>query len=312
MSHTAVAALLALLLVAWTPNAAWAEESALSAAAPAASQATAPTRHLIDPNRRWALVLLAATCATILTCVQLARRGMPIRIRRIAALDSIDEAVGRATEMGRPLLFVPGIQDMNEIETIAGLTVLSRVARTVAEYDTTIEVPTARSLVMTAAREAVQSAYLAAGRPDSFNPDLIYYVTDEQFGYVAYVTGHMTRHKPAACFYLGKFFAESLILAETGNAIGAIQIAGTAETSQLPFFVAACDYTLIGEEFFAASAYLSGERDQLGSLRGQDFGKLFAMVMLVVGAGLATIAAFTGPASWAGSTINWMTGTLLK
>lgn len=267
---------------------------------------------MLDPTRIWVLILLALACAVILGCVQLARRGVPMRVRRIPALDAIDEAVGRATEMGRPLLFVPGIQDMNEIETIAGLTVLSRVARTVAEYDARIEVPTSRSLVMTAARETVHAAFLAAGRPDGFNADLIYYVTDEQFGYVAYLTGYMSRQRPAACFYMGKFFAESLILAETGNAIGAIQIAGTAEPSQLPFFVAACDYTLIGEEFFAASAYLSGERDQLGSLKGQDGGKLLGAILLVIGTVAATIGVFAGPESWASHTAAWITQTLLR
>jgi hypothetical protein len=102
----------------------------------------------------------------------------------------------------------------------------------------------------------------------------------------------MVREKPAACFYMGAFYAESLVLAENGNAVGAIQIAGTAEPSQLPFFVAACDYTLIGEEFLAASAYLSGERDQLGSIKGQDLGKLIAVMAILVGCVLATIAAF--------------------
>lgn len=171
--------------------------------------------------------------------------------------------------MGRSCLFVPGLQDLDEIQTIAGLNVLARVATTAAEYDARIEVPSSKSLVMTAARETVEASYLAAGRPDAYSPDSVYYVTDEQFGYVAYLQGMMVRDKPAACFYMGSFFAESLILAETGNSIGAIQIAGTARPSQLPFFVAACDYTLIGEEFFAASAYLSDEPDQLGSLKGQ-------------------------------------------
>ena len=81
------------------------------------------------------------------------------------------------------------------------------------------------------------------------------------------------REKPAACLYMGKFFAESLILAETGNSIGAIQIAGTASQSQIPFFVTACDYTLIGEEFFAASAYLSQTPELMGGLKGQDMMK---------------------------------------
>jgi hypothetical protein len=75
--------------------------------------------------------------------------------------------------------------------------------------------------------------------------------------------------------------------------VGAIQVAGTAMPAQLPFFVAACDYTLIGEEFFAASAYLSHDPDQLGSLKGQDVGKVVAAAFLVIGCGLATLANVT-------------------
>ena len=243
--------------------------------------------------RTWFFLIFIALCATILISIAQARGGRPARIRRIAGLDAVDEAIGRATEMGRPVLFIPGIQDMDNVSTVAGVTVLARVAKTAAEYDARIEVPTARSLVMTACRDVVQAAYLAAGRSDAYNPDLINYITDEQFGYVAWVAGRMRREKPATCIYMGQFYAESLLLAENGNEIGAIQIAGTAETSQLPFFVAACDYTLIGEEFFAASAYLSGEQTQLGSLRGQDIGKALTALILVIGVALASMATFS-------------------
>lgn len=255
-------------------------------------QPVAAVYQWFDRSRGWFGVILLIVCGAVLWFTWAARTGRPIYVREIAALRAIDEAVGRATEMGRPCLYVPGIQDMNEIPTVAGITVLSHVARTVAKYDSSIAVPTARSLVMTAAREAVQASCLAAGRPEAYDENQIYYVTDEQFAYVAHVTGYMVRERPAACFYAGTFYAESLILAETGNLIGALQIAGTAETSQLPFFVAACDYTLIGEELFAASAYLSGAPDQLGTLKGQDFGKLVAAVLLLSGCTLATLAAF--------------------
>ena len=100
----------------------------------------------------------------------------------------------------------------------------------------------------------------------------------------------MLREKPAANFYLGTFYAESLILAETGHGIGAIQIAGTAMPSQLPFFIAACDYTLIGEELFAASAYLSREPRLLGSLLGQDWGKVIILFFILVGVITAFLA----------------------
>ncbi|MDA0831820.1 MAG: hypothetical protein O2955_12775 [Planctomycetota bacterium] len=249
---------------------------------------TGPEPQWIDGSRLWFGFELSIVCAAVLYYIGRANKGDHFTIRHIPGLDAVDEAVGRATEMGRPCLFVPGIQDINDIQTVAGVTILSRVAGLTAQYDAPLEVPTSRSLVMTTARETVQASYLAAGRPDAYREDNIYYLTDEQFGYVAGVTGSMMREKPAACFYFGAFYAESLILAETGNSIGAIQVAGTAESSQLPFFVAACDYTLIGEEFFAASAYLSKQPAQLGSLKGQDFGKLCGAGLIAIGCLLAT------------------------
>jgi hypothetical protein len=225
----------------------------------------------------------------IIFFIAAARSGRKLYIRKIAGLQAMEEAIGRATEMGRPILFVPGIHDMDDVQTIAGLTILARVAKTVAEYETTLNVPVARSLVMTTARESIKEAYMAAGRPDSYSDDFVHYVTDEQFAYVGAVDGIMVRQKPATCLYMGAFYAESLILSETGAEIGAIQIAGTAQPAQLPFFIAACDYTLIGEELFAASAYLSEEPKQMGSLKGQDVGKVMAMFALGAGSILATL-----------------------
>ncbi|MEZ4655341.1 MAG: DUF6754 domain-containing protein [Candidatus Eisenbacteria bacterium] len=101
-------------------------------------------------------------------------------------------------------------------------------------------------------------------------------------------TGSCCANGPAANIFLGSFFAESLMLAETGFMTGAIQIAGTANIHQLPFFVVACDYTMIGEEFFATSAYLSREPMLVGTLKGSDAMKLLIMLFLILGAILAT------------------------
>lgn len=227
---------------------------------------------------------------SVVIFIETARRGKKLFVRKIAGLEAVDDAVGRATEMGRPILFIPGIQDMDDVQTLAGLTILGHISRTIAEYDTQIFMPVSRSLVMTAARETIKTSYQAAGRPDKYSDDMVTYITDEQFGYVAAVDGIMVREKPATVFLLGAFFAESLILAETGNHVGAIQIAGTARPAQLPFFIAACDFTLIGEELFAASAYLSGEPKALGSLKGQDVGKGLAMIIIIVGVLSVTIS----------------------
>jgi hypothetical protein len=139
----------------------------------------------------------------------------------------------------------------------------------------------------------VKASYLAEGRPDLYREDMVNYVTYDQFAYTATVSARMIREKPAAIFLVGYFFAESLILAETGQSTGAIQIAGQADPTQLPFFVATCDYTLIGEELYAAGAYLSREPVLLGSMRGQDFAKALLIVL-----GLSGIVAVSLGATW--------------
>jgi len=239
-------------------------------------------------------VILILLVTAILFFILQARQGKRLSIRKIAGLEAVEEAVGRATEMGKSVLFVPGSRDLDDLQTIAGLSILGSVAKMTAQYEARLDVPVNRSLVMAAGQETVKEAYLAVGRPDLYKPEIVHYITDEQFGYVAALEGIMVRERPAACFYMGAFLAESLILAETGNSIGAIQIAGTAMPVQLPFFVAACDYTLIGEELFAAAAYLSQDRRMIGSLKGQDVGKVVAMSAIVIGSLLATLVVLSG------------------
>lgn len=247
-------------------------------------------------GRSVSLILLGILIATILYYIQQAKAGKELYIRKIAGLEAVDEAVGRATEMGKKVFYVPGTQDMDNVQTIAGLTIISRVAKLTAEYETKLEVPVSKSLVMITAREIVKEAYINAGRRDYYSDDMIYYLTDDQFGYAAAIDGLVVRQKPATIFYMGAFYAEALLLAETGNSIGAIQIAGTAMPAQLPFFVAACDYTLIGEELFAASAYLSREPKLLGSLKGQDIGgKLIYLALSIIFIIIVTISVFVKP-----------------
>ena len=240
------------------------------------------------------LVIAAIISFFIILFIERAKKGKKLFVRRIAGLEAVEEAVGRATEMGKSVLYIPGILDLDDVQTIASISILGTLAQMTAKYDTKLDVPVSKSLVLTAARETVKQAYLSAGRPDAYSDDIVHYITDEQFGYVAAIDGIMVRDKPATCFYMGAFFAESLILAETGNSIGAIQVAGTAMPAQLPFFVAACDYTLIGEELFAASAYLSGEPRAIGSLKGQDAGKVIAMLFIGLGVLFETARVLTG------------------
>ena len=237
--------------------------------------------------------------AAILWNIYYARSGKEVFVRRIPGLEAVDEAIGRATEMGRSILYVLGLGGVSGAATIASMTILGQVARRTADYETPLRVPCNDPIVLNVVREMVKTAYLDEGRPDAYQEENIFFLTESQFAYAAGVDGMIIREKPAAIFLQGTFYAESLILAETGNSVGAIQIAGTTSEAQLPFFIAACDYTLIGEELFAATAYLSKDPMFLGSIRGQDWGKVLIFAVIVLGVVLEL------------SGVNWIT-TLLQ
>lgn len=227
---------------------------------------------------------IAIFSGVVIFCIYRAKSGKRQFIRRISGLEAIDEAIGRATEMGSSILYVSGIGSIKSIATIASMNILSRVARIAAEYDTPLYVPCSDPIVMNIERELVQNAHLDAGRSDTYRQENVFFISEEQFAYAAAVDGIIVRERPAAIFYMGAFMAESLILAEVGNSTGAVQIAGTASITQIPFFITACDFTLMGEELYAASAYLSKEPMLLGSLKGQDWGKLLVIAAILAGA----------------------------
>lgn len=254
-------------------------ETLLSAAASAVARA-----QWFNAPRLPTAIAVVLFSGIILVFVALARRGRQLFIRRIAGLEAVDEAVGRATEMGRPVLYSPGLDPMEEVATVASINILGQVARKCAEYETRLIMPNRDAIVMTVAQEVVREAYTAVGRPDIFDPGQIYYTTQSQFGYAAAVCGTMLRERPATNFFIGRFYAESLILAETGSSTGAIQIAGTDADQQLPFFITSCDYVLIGEELYAGSVYLSREPLLLGALKGQDAAKAVLLALLLGGA----------------------------
>lgn len=254
-------------------------------------QAT-PTPNWLNWNELNNLVLALLFGGIVFYSIGTAKRR-DIFLRRIPGLDAVDEAIGRATELGKPILYLTGAHEMNDPSTIAAAVILGRVAKRAASYETELLVPHREPITMAVCQEITKQAYLEAGKPDLYKEDCNFFITSDQFSYTAAVDGIMLRKKPAANFFMGSYFAESLLLTETGASTGAIQIAGTDSDHQLPFFVTTCDYTLIGEELYAASAYLSKEPVQIGTLRGQDIGKAFILSVIALGTVLATIGAVT-------------------
>jgi hypothetical protein len=238
---------------------------------------------MLHADENWfAAIFEAVLVVFILARILQALRGKLPYIRRIPGLNAIDEAVGRATEMGRPILMVPGLSGL-DIVGLQALNIFGYITRTAAKFATPIRLCVSDAPLYAVGQEVIQDAYRAEGKSENYDPDSVRFISGEQFAFAAGVSGLIHRERVAATFFMGAFYAESLIFAETANTVGAIQVAGTTQTTQTPFFVAACDYVIIGDEFYAASAYLSREPVAVGSLAGQDFGKLLFAAFVLLG-----------------------------
>lgn len=245
---------------------------------------------LIQPGLQATLILELLFCVAVGVMIARTRKGRKVpAIRKVAGLDALDEAIGRATEMGATVHFSPGIGDIANAQTLAAIAILGHVARTCAKYDTRLIQTNRDNVVYSICEEVVKSAYADVGKADAFNADDVRFLSQDQFGYASGCVGIMLREKVRANILIGAFWAESLIFAEVGAQTGSIQIAGTANTHQIPFFIAACDYALLGEEIYAASAYLSREPILVGCLIVQDWGKMAAVLLTLAGAVMATL-----------------------
>jgi len=229
-----------------------------------------------------AIVLILLFTGPVLFSVWQARQGKVVFIRKIAGIEAIQNAIGRAVEMGRPISFTSGLTGVTP-RLYACLSVLSHVARQAARFNSRILVPASDPEALALTEATLQNAYRSEKRLSKYDPTCLRFLSEEQFAFASGYMGMIHRERVAAAFLFGRFAAESLVLAEAGQGVGAIQIAATDSPEQIPFFITACDYTLIGEELYAAGAYLTEDRGQRGSLRGQDIAKAFLLGILVLG-----------------------------
>jgi hypothetical protein len=209
-----------------------------------------------------------------------------IYIRRVAGLDAIEEAVGRAAEMGKPVVASYGLGGFT-YWTLAGLSILSHVATLSAKTGTRLIVPTGGSteslIVRPVAEEIVKTAYTMEGVPDQYNPDDLPFLSGQQYAYVGGYVGILQRTRPASTIMTGSHWSDAMNIAETSNAVGAITITSGAYISNVAALACASDYILIGEEAPAAGAYLSDDPSQRASIRVQDIFKWLALGCIILG-----------------------------
>ena len=246
---------------------------------------------LVMPGRAADFALFLIFCGTILVLTLMADRGRKFELRkRLPALDAIPEAIGRAVEMGRPIHYTPGrgggFYGVRGTHTQMGLVVCGHVARICARLGAKFVVSVANPEEIPLAEEIYRGAFVAEGRPE-VQPDVRFYgVGDPSFG--AGCLGTIGRERAAVNMIIGGSGSDFPIVAEGAFRMGAFQIGGNANVFMIPLVVASCDYTLIGEELFAAGAMLSENTTQLAGIVANDISKVFIIVLILLGAILLT------------------------
>jgi len=204
-------------------------------------------------------------------------------IRRLPAIDAIDEAVGRCAELGKPLHYCPGIGAISHQDSIPGLAIGAYVARKCAELGVRFIFTFMNATIQPIAMDMIQEAYTLVGKADEFRADDVIWLSPRQFAFATGLVGLLSRERPGASLLLGNYAAESLICTEAGFRAGAIQIAGCTNSYQIPYFATTCDYVLISEELQTAGVYISKIPEQVGTIQGQDYIRLLILLLMIVG-----------------------------
>jgi hypothetical protein len=234
--------------------------------------------------------LIALIILIIISAVALMKslRGKLPTIRRLPGIDALEEVVGRAAETGRPVFYTTGfgggtIRGASSYPTLAGMDIMAHAvrlcARLGADFVSTYAMPEAVPI----ARALVLESLKAENKAELWKEDLVRFVSPLQWAYTMGSIATISRENAGGVILIGPWWGEALIFSEESHSVGAMSIAGSSSFDQLPYFVGVCDYTLIGEEIFAAGAYLSKDAVTLGTIEGEDWSRILVIILLILG-----------------------------
>jgi len=246
---------------------------------------------ILIPGRTLGLVALLTIVGGVLYYMQQSYSGKMPKLRRFQAIDAIEEIIGRCVEMGAPAWYLMDTVNMTSpsvlAPTVAAFQILAYTARTAARLGAKFFVPVTQGLAYSIANDIVEEAYRAEGVIEDFDPlGTVVYLPDGSDR--MYIINNMWSQKVAGVFFLGSWYHKAVIFTENAARVGALTLGGTDTTHNIPFLVAICDYSIIGEELYALGAFVSEDPTQTASLAGQDIGKYIALALILVGSLLAT------------------------
>lgn len=240
------------------------------------------------------LVILLILLAIMYYTTQQAKKGIVPHIRLIPGLEAIQEAVGRCVEMGRPVYYPLGAAGFGDAWTggkMAALSLIGYTAGLCAERGIKMLTGTTHTTIIPLIDDVLTQAYSVQAVPELHDISDIRWFPS-QMAYVAGTDTMFKYEKPGAQIMIDTWWAEALAFCEIGRRAGAFQIGGTDYRPYMPYFIATCDYALIGEEIFVASAYISEDPEPKATVLTEDLIK-FLIIGITIVFGIIVTAGFS-------------------
>jgi hypothetical protein len=159
---------------------------------------------------------------------------------------------------------------------------LDALAKAGARSDTAPLVTAGNGTLLLAAQDSQRKAHHDAGRDQDYSSDMAQFIAGRDFAmaYAAGVSDLVNRGDFGSNVLLGRFGTELTIMAEAGERRNFDQVIGSDDPQAMAIGAVVTDKALIGEELFAAGAYMQPIPAFLAGLQLQDV--LRAVVIVIV------------------------------
>jgi Domain of unknown function (DUF6754) len=237
---------------------------------------------------------LLALAAILLLALTLWRRRFPGSLRLIDAYERLNRSVGLAVENGTRLHISLGRGNLFTARggsALAGLAMLRRLAERTSVSDRPPIVTSGDASLAILSQDTLQSGYRFAGAEDQYRFTTGRLTGLTPFSYAAGTISTIHDENVSANIFMGDFGAESALLAEASDRENTSLIAASDNLSAQSVFYASSQEPLIGEELFAAGAYVGAGASHEASLNVQDILRWLIILAIIIGAGLKILGA---------------------
>jgi hypothetical protein len=232
---------------------------------------------------------ILAVAAILLLVFTLIRRRSPGIFRDIEAYKRLNRAVGHAVEDGTRLHISIGRGNLftqRGGSALAGLAMIRRLSERTSLSDNPPIVTSGDASLAILSQDTLQSGYRAAGAEEQYRFTTGRLTGLTPFAFAAGTLPIMRDENVSTNVVIGDLGAESALLVESADREDLDLIAASDNLSAQSVFFAASQDPLIGEELFAAGAYVGAGASHEASLQVQDVLR-WLVILAILGGALA-------------------------